>query len=177
MEALPPNLHKPFEKGLTLNFIFNRAVARLVMGQGAESLAGVQGTASPHSLSTPKNHPTKMGSRQSLPHSRRSGYEGSDAMKKTDWKQEAASLFFGQGKSLVEIADLTGVSRKTLSFYLQTLPGYTAERERRKQENRRKRKEYQREWDRKNRRYTTVNAETMRREHELAVLILSREKY
>ena len=162
------NLHKPFEKGLTLNFIFNRAVARLVMGQG---------TASPHSLSTPKNHPTKMGSRQSLPHSRRSGYEGSDAMKKTDWKQEAASLFFRQGKSLVEIADLTGVSRKTLSFYLQTLPGYTAERERRKQENRRKRKEYQREWDRKNRRYTTVNAETMRREHELAVLILSREKY
>ena len=99
LEALPPNLHKPFEKGLTLNFIFNRAVARLVMGQG---------TASPHSLSTPKNHPTKMGSRQSLPHSRRSGYEGSDAMKKTDWKQEAASLFFRQGKSLVEIADLTG---------------------------------------------------------------------
>ena len=53
-------------------------------------------------------------------------------MKKADWKNEAASLFFGQGKSLVEIADLTGVSRKTLSFYLQTLPGYTAEREDRK---------------------------------------------
>ena len=98
-------------------------------------------------------------------------------MKKTDWKQEAASLFFGQGKSLVEISALTGVSGKTLSFYLRTLPGYTAERERRKEKNRRKRKEYQREWDRKNRRYTTVNAETMRREHEFAVLILSREKY
>lgn len=98
-------------------------------------------------------------------------------MKQTDWKNEAAQLFFGQGKSLVDIADLTGVSRKTLSFYLQTLPGYTAERERRKEENKRKRKEYQREWDRKNRRYTAVNAETMRREHELAVLILSREKY
>lgn len=98
-------------------------------------------------------------------------------MKQADWKNEAARLFFEQGKSLVEIAGLTGVSRKTLSFYLQTLPGYAAERERRKEENRRKRKEYQREWDREHRRYSMVNAETMRREHELAALILSREKY
>jgi hypothetical protein len=34
-----------------------------------------------HSPSAPKNNPTKMGSRQSLPHSWWSGYEGSDAMK------------------------------------------------------------------------------------------------
>lgn len=96
---------------------------------------------------------------------------------RTDWKKEASTLFFGQGKSLVEIAALTGISRKTVSSYLQSLPGYTAERERRKAENRKRRKEYQKEWDRRHRRYSVVNAETMRREHDLAVLILSREKY
>lgn len=98
-------------------------------------------------------------------------------MKQTDWKNEASKLFFEQGKSLVEIAELAGVSRKTLSFYLQSFPGYAEERERRKEENSRRRKEYQREWDRKHRRYSMVNAETMRREHDTAALILSREKY
>lgn len=98
-------------------------------------------------------------------------------MKQADWKTKAARLFFEQGKSLADIAELTGVSRKTLSFYLQSLPGYVAERKRRKEENRRRRKEYQRDWDRKNRRYSMVNAETMRREHDTAALILSREKY
>ena len=73
-----------------------------------------------------------------------------------------------------------GVSRKSISTYLQEVPGYSEERQRRKEENGKNRKEYQREWDRKNRsgsRYTSISSDTMRREHDLAALILSRERH
>ena len=38
--GLRPAPHKPFEKGLTPNFIFHRAFARWVTGQGLKALAG-----------------------------------------------------------------------------------------------------------------------------------------
>ena len=101
-------------------------------------------------------------------------------MEKTDWKKEAIKLFFEEKKSIVEIAMKVGVSRKSISTYLQEVPGYSEERQRRKEENGKNRKEYQREWDRKNRsgsRYTSISSDTMRREHDLAALILSRERH
>lgn len=112
-----------------------------------------------------RKNPTKMGSEQ---------------MQKTDWREAAESLFFVEKKSIVEIAAEIGISRRSLSAYLHSRPGYAAERQRRKTENAEKRKAYQQEWDRTHRpggRYDAITGETMRREHELAAMILSREKY
>ena len=52
------------------------------------------------------------------------------------------------------------------------------EKEKRKIAGRAKRKEYKRQWDRDNRsKSDTVTAESMRREHDVAAMILSHEKY
>lgn len=101
-------------------------------------------------------------------------------MEKIDWRKEASRLFFEERKSIVEIAMIIGISRKSISTYLQEVPGYSEERQRRKAENSKNRKEYQKTWDRKNRsggRYTSISSDTMRREHDLAALILSRERH
>lgn len=95
-----------------------------------------------------------------------------------DWKERAEALFYVEKKNITEIEALLGISRKTLSVHLSSTDGYREERERRKRENAVGRKEYKREWDRKNR-FTgnVINAETIRREHDVAAVILSREKY
>lgn len=101
-------------------------------------------------------------------------------MQKTNWKEAAESLFFHEKKSITEIAAEIGISRRSISDHLRTLPGYAAERQRRKAENAEKRRAYQQAWDRTHRsggRYDAITGETMRREHDLAALILSREKY
>lgn len=95
------------------------------------------------------------------------------------WKKEAEKLFFDEKRSINEISKLTGISRQSISVFLNTHEDYVKERERRKTENAKKRKVYKRE---KNRQYredfkSTVTAETIRREHELAVMLLSHEKY
>lgn len=95
------------------------------------------------------------------------------------WKKEAEKLFFDEKRSINEISKLTGISRQSISGFLNTHEGYVKERERRKAENAKKRKVYKRE---KNRQYredfkSAVTAETIRREHELAVMLLSHEKY
>ena len=70
-------------------------------------------------------------------------------------------------------------SEKTIQNYFKKLPEYKQEKEKRKKENRQKRKAYQKQWDRQNRveRYTNINGESLKREHDLAAIILSREKY
>lgn len=95
------------------------------------------------------------------------------------WKIKVEKLFFDQKKSIGEIVLLTGLSRQSISGFLNSHPGYAGERERRKEENAKKRKDYKCE---KNRQYreayrNSVTAETMKREHELAVMLLSHEKY
>lgn len=96
-----------------------------------------------------------------------------------EWKERAAALFFDGKKSIVEIEKETGVSRKSVSGFLRQCEGYREERERRKAANAAGRPEYKREWDRKNRSFSAggVTAETMRREHDVAAMVLSREKY
>lgn len=95
------------------------------------------------------------------------------------WKEDAAISYFEDGKSISDISDMTGISRQSISAYLKTLPGYQDERERRKARNQERRKEYKRE---KNREYRSSlpmapTAESIRHEHEMAVRILSQEKY
>lgn len=96
-----------------------------------------------------------------------------------NWREAAKRLFFDAQKNIKEISAITDISRKSISDYLRTLPGYAAERQRRKTETAQKRKDYQREWDRTHRqaRYTVINGETIRMEHDMAARILSREKY
>lgn len=95
------------------------------------------------------------------------------------WRTAAEKLFFEQKKSINEVSKETGVSRQSVSGYLKMLPGYQEERKKRKADNAVKRKEYKRE---KNRQYredyrNKVTTETIKREHDIAVMILSHEKY
>lgn len=95
------------------------------------------------------------------------------------WKEKAKKMYFEDKLTISQVADIVDVSRKTVGKFLSSLPEYEKEKQDRKEANKIKRKEYQREWDRKNR--NTINlrvtSDTMRREHEVAVRILSSEKY
>lgn len=115
----------------------------------------------------PKRNPTKMGTGKQV---RKMG---------SGWRKKAEGLFFHEGKSIVEMEKELKISRKTLSGFLRGCPGYQEERERRKQEHEALRPAYKREWDRKHRPFSAgaVTGETMRREHDLAALELSRERY
>ena len=96
-----------------------------------------------------------------------------------EWKERARALFFVEKLKISEIAKMTGVSRKSVSKYIRSLPEYADEAQRRGKNAEQRRREYKRNWDRKNRpnRYSVVNGETIRREHDVAAMILSREKY
>lgn len=92
---------------------------------------------------------------------------------------EGEEPFFDGGKSIGEIEKELQVSRKSLSGFLRGCPGYQKEREKRKQEHADRRREYKREWDRQHRPFSAgaVTGETLRREHDLAAIELSRERY
>ena len=96
-----------------------------------------------------------------------------------NWREQAKALFFIEKLKITEIANKTGVSRKSISRYIHSLCGYAEEMEKRNNDSELKRREYKRNWDRKNRpdRYRVINGETMQREHDVAAMILSREKY
>lgn len=98
----------------------------------------------------------------------------------SNWK-EKASKYYNDGLKISDIALLLEVSRQSVSAFLKSQPGFREEKERRKRENARKRRIYKTD---KQRCYRAeqgismqVSAETMKREHELAVLELSRERY
>ena len=95
------------------------------------------------------------------------------------WKEEAHEYFFESHLRISDIEALTGVSRQSISAYLKTCEGYQKEKELRRDAGRQKRRAYKTEKNRQYRRTVpmAVTTETMRREHELAVLELSREKY
>ena len=95
------------------------------------------------------------------------------------WQEQAKALFFIEKKTIKEVSQDIYKSERSIRQYLKTLPQYKKEREKRKTENREKRKTYQRQWDGENRknRYNRIDAESLRREHDLAAIILSKEKY
>lgn len=96
-----------------------------------------------------------------------------------NWKEQAKALFFIEKLKIGEISEITGISRKSVSRYIHSLSGYAEEAERRSKDSASKRKEYKRSWDRKNgpNRYSVIDGDTIRREHDVAAAILSREKY
>lgn len=97
---------------------------------------------------------------------------------KEGWKKEAEEKYFVQHKKIGDIAEDIGVTRKYVSAHLSGCQGYREEKERRKQENLQGRKEYKRDWDSRNRSYAmSVTADSMKREHDLAVMELSHERY
>lgn len=99
---------------------------------------------------------------------------------KEDWKKKADS-YFHDGLKISEIALLLNVSRQSVSAYLKTLPDYKEVKEQRKKENAKRRRIYKTEKQRTYRAEDSlimaVTPETVRREHELAAMELSRERY
>lgn len=97
-----------------------------------------------------------------------------------DWKKQAEEMYFTDGSSINDIAAQTGKSRQAVSGYLKTLPGFAEEKARRKKNGMDRRREYKRI---KNREYRSsmgsmgITADTIRREHDIAAMILSNEKY
>lgn len=110
----------------------------------------------------PKRNPTKMGSERM-----------------EDWKVRAKALFLVDRLNILQISELVGVSRKSVGNYLSSIPECQEEKIRRKTDNKAKRHEYQKEWDRRNRNTisSSITADTLRREHMQAVMELSHEKY
>jgi len=97
----------------------------------------------------------------------------------TSWKNQAETLFFIEKKQIKEISSLTNVSIRSISKHLNTLPHYAKEVERRKATNQ-DRREYFRKNKRKNRAsksHLAITGESLRREHEQAVRVLSSEKF
>lgn len=99
----------------------------------------------------------------------------------SDWKEAAAEYFFHEKKSINDIAEATGISRQSVSSYLNQYPGYHEERSLRKQRNAEKRRHYKRN---KNKEYRSnaavsmaVTKETLKHEHDVAAAILSAERY
>ncbi len=95
------------------------------------------------------------------------------------WKEQAYEYFFESHLQINDIEALTGISRQSISAYLKTCEGFAEEKQYRKDKNRCRRRKYKTEKNREYRRAVPmgVTAETMRREHELAAMELSRERY
>jgi hypothetical protein len=99
-----------------------------------------------------------------------------------NWKDNAEVLFFNDGKRIPDISKEIGISQRSISGYLNSLPHYDDEVERRKQANRlaqkerdRKRKQLNRKWQREHLHY--IDAKLLKQNHETAVNILSRERF
>lgn len=98
-----------------------------------------------------------------------------------EWRKESENYYFRHHMKISEIAELTGVSRQSISDHLKGCPEYRKEKDRRKAESRIRRREYKTQKQRAYREEASVSmkvtGETLRREHDIAAMILSREKY
>ncbi len=96
-----------------------------------------------------------------------------------DWKQQAFELYYGKHMKISDISARTGVSRQHISKYLQGFTLFKTEKEYRKKQNRIKRHEAKKQWDRQHRSRPDDEADKdcLRRQHEEAVRVLSYEKY
>lgn len=95
-----------------------------------------------------------------------------------NWYDEAKRLFFCENKKILEIAETVGKTRKTVSAFLSSQPGFDDEKKRRKAEKKQKRKQYQKSWEKNRKRGSgIVEAALLKRQHEIDVRVLSSEKY
>lgn len=96
------------------------------------------------------------------------------------WRDKAEE-YYRDGLMITDIEALLGISRKSISAHLKSLPDYDQIKEARRKESAKKRREYktsrQRQYRSASQSIYAVTPETMRREHELAAMELSREKY
>lgn len=96
-----------------------------------------------------------------------------------EWKSRAAS-YYRDGLKITDIAVLLDVSRQSVGAYIRTLPDLADIKEKRRAAAAKARRSYKTEKQRVYRAtdcLMAVTPETMRREHELAAMELSREKY
>ncbi len=96
-----------------------------------------------------------------------------------EWKTQASALFFIDHLNIKTIAEVVMRKRETVSRYLNGCEGYGKEMAFRKIQSRKRRRDYQANWDKANRpeRYRCVSGDTIRAEHETAVKILSKERF
>lgn len=97
----------------------------------------------------------------------------------SNWQDKAGS-YYRDGLKISEISLLLDVSRQSISKFLKTLPDQEQIRQQRKAEslkNRRKYKTKKQKMYRAAASILAVTPESMRREHELAAIELSRERY
>ena len=92
-------------------------------------------------------------------------------MEKT-WHKKAILLYFGEHIKIIDIAEQLGVTRQTVSVFLQSLPEWKQEAEYRKNESEKRRKTQKQRWEQ----YHRMPA-NLKREHEQAVRELSAERY
>ena len=99
---------------------------------------------------------------------------------KNNWKEKARE-YYSDGLKITDIEALLGVSRKSISTYLKSLSDYEQIKDKRRKESDKRRREYKtkKQKDYRSQKFSAgaITTESIRREHELAVMELSREKY
>lgn len=111
-------------------------------------------------ISTPKMNPTKI----------------------YGWKEKVIILYFQEKLSISEIASKLEMRLPTISEFLSKHPEYAEEKEQRKKVNKERRKEYQRNWDRFNRKRPTseesfIEGSLLKRQHMIDVIVLSADRH
>lgn len=96
-----------------------------------------------------------------------------------NWRETAYKYYFESHLQINDIEMLIGISRQSVSAYLKTCSGFLEEKQYRKDRNRELRREYKAQKNREYRRAVPIGitGETIRQEHERAVMELSRERY
>lgn len=96
-----------------------------------------------------------------------------------DWKREAEVLYFDKHLKINTISEMLGITRQHIGKHLMNCDGYKKEKDMRKRETKKKQREKRKEYDyiRRNHINTEITKETIFREHETAVRILSHERY
>ncbi len=95
----------------------------------------------------------------------------------SNWKMEAERLFFIEHQTISDIGATVGKTRKTVSLHLQTLSDFASEKERRKLDNRQKRVEYKKVWQKAYQEVRREEAAAMlKRQHNMDAAVLSYER-
>lgn len=66
------------------------------------------------------------------------------------WMSDAERLFYNEGYRIIQISELLGMTRQTIANHLKKTSGYIAEKAKRKEETRERKKEQNREWAKNN---------------------------
>ncbi|MFT9496365.1 hypothetical protein [Anaerosolibacter sp.] len=94
------------------------------------------------------------------------------------WKDQARDLFFLKHMSITDISEIVKRSRQAVGNYLKTIDVYEEEKKWRMKQNKGKRKDYQRHWDRtkRNKGDGLLDQHLLKRQHFIDVGVLSYER-